>query len=137
MRPYVIEETHAPDGTVTRTEPHVVRQVITKRAATLVGGMLVRVVENGHGKKAAVPGYYVAGKTGTAQISKKDGQGYEEDATVGSFAGYAPVDDPAFVMVVKIDRPTAVQWAEASAAPLFGDLAKFLLQYLEISPDRR
>ncbi len=136
MKPYVVDSVKSADGTVEKTEPQVVRQVITKRAATLVGGMLVQVVENGHGKRAGVPGYYVAGKTGTAQIPRADGQGYEKDASIGSFAGYAPVDDPAFVMIVKIDRPRDVDWAESSAAPLFGDIAKFLLQYLQIPPDR-
>jgi len=136
MKPYVVESVRHPDGTVEKTEPIVVRQVITKRAASLVGGMLVRVVENGHGKRAAVPGYYVAGKTGTAQIPRSDGKGYEVGASIGSFAGYAPVDDPAFVMIVRLDRPRDVEWAESSAGPLFGDIAKFLLQYLQIPPDR-
>lgn len=136
MRPYVVDEIRHPDGTVEKTEPKVVRQVITKRAAGLVGGMLVRVVEHGHGKKASVPGYYVAGKTGTAQIPRADGQGYEQHAFIGSFVGFAPVDDPEFVMLVKIVRPRDVEWAESSAAPLFGDIAKFLLQYLQVPPDR-
>jgi cell division protein FtsI/penicillin-binding protein 2 len=136
VKPYVVESARHPDGTIDKTEPVAVRQVITKRAATLVSGMLVRVVENGHGKKAGVPGYWVAGKTGTAQIPSRDGQGYEKDVTIGSFAGFAPVDDPAFVMVVRIDRPKDTPWAETSAAPLFGDIAKFLLQYMEIPPDR-
>lgn len=136
MKPYIVKEVGTDSGAVTRTEPTVVRQVITKRASTLIGGMLVRVVENGHGKRAGVPGYYVAGKTGTAQISRGDGQGYEKDAYIGSFVGYAPVDDPAFVMLTKIDRPRDVQYAESSAAPLFGDIAGFLLQYMQIPPDR-
>ncbi|HTK04085.1 MAG TPA: penicillin-binding protein 2 [Candidatus Eisenbacteria bacterium] len=136
MKPYIVDSVRHPDGTDEKTEPVVVRQVITKRAAALVGGMLVRVVENGHGKKAAVPGYYVAGKTGTAQIPRSDGKGYEVGASIGSFAGYAPVDDPAFVMIVRLDRPRDVEWAESSAGPLFGDIAKFLLQYLQIPPDR-
>jgi cell division protein FtsI/penicillin-binding protein 2 len=136
VKPYVVKEIRRSDGMVVRTEPQVVRQVITKRASTLVGGMLVRVVENGHGKAAGVNGYYVAGKTGTAQISKANGQGYEENAFIGSFVGYAPVDDPAFVMLTKIDRPQDVIFAESSAAPLFGEIASFLLQYLQIPPDR-
>jgi len=135
MRPYLIGEVRKGDGSTAKTEPVVVRQVISKRASTLIGGMLVNVVENGHGKRAGVPGYYVAGKTGTAQIS--DGRGsYEKDAFIGSFVGYAPVDDPAFVMLAKIDRPQDVQFAESSAAPLFGDIASYLLQYLRIPPDR-
>ncbi|OGL73638.1 hypothetical protein A3C96_03140 [Candidatus Uhrbacteria bacterium RIFCSPHIGHO2_02_FULL_60_10] len=137
MRPYAVAAVKHADGTVEKAEPEAVRQVIAKRAATLVGGMLVRVVEAGHGKRAGVPGYFVAGKTGTAQIPRADGQGYEEHASIGSFAGFAPVDRPAFVMVVKLDRPQDVEWAEASAAPLFGDIAKFLLQYMEIPPERR
>jgi len=136
VKPHVVKEIRRSDGTVVRTEPQVVRQVITKRASTLVGGMLVRVVENGHGKAAGVKGYYVAGKTGTAQLSKANGQGYEENAFIGSFVGYAPVDDPAFVMLTKIDRPKDVTFAESSAAPLFGEIASFLLQYLQIPPDR-
>jgi cell division protein FtsI/penicillin-binding protein 2 len=136
MAPHIVDSRTAPDGTVTRVEPQAVRQVITKRAASLVGGMLTNVVENGHGKRAGVPGYWVAGKTGTAQISRSDGLGYEKDASIGSFVGYAPVDDPAFVMLVKLERPKDVEWAESSAAPLFGDIAKFLLQYLQIPPER-
>lgn len=136
MKPYIVDEVRKLDGSSNKTEPEVVRQVVSKRAAALVSGMLVRVVENGHGHRAGVDGYYVAGKTGTAQIPRKDGLGYEKNVTIGSFIGYAPVDDPAFVMLVKIERPRDVEWAESSAAPLFGDIAEFLLQYMEVPPDR-
>ncbi|HLB32484.1 MAG TPA: penicillin-binding transpeptidase domain-containing protein, partial [Patescibacteria group bacterium] len=69
----------------------------------------------------------VAGKTGTAQIPKKNGPGYEENTHIGSFAGFAPADDPRFVMLVKLDNPSNVEWAESSAAPAFGTIAKWLL----------
>jgi cell division protein FtsI/penicillin-binding protein 2 len=98
--------------------------------------MLVRVVENGHGKRAGVPGYWVAGKTGTAQISDPNGDGYLKDEFIGTFTGFAPVDNPAFVMLAKVERPKGVSFAESTAAPLFGEIAGFLLQYLEIPPDR-
>ena len=98
--------------------------------------MLVNVVENGHGKKAQVPGYYVAGKTGTAQVPKKNGKGYEENNNIGSFAGYAPVDNPKFVMLVRINHPRTVKFAETTAAPAFGKMAQFLLQYFNVSPTR-
>lgn len=136
MRPYLVQEILAPDGTKTVTAPSEIRQVVSARAARLVSGMMVNVVEEGHGKRAAVPGYYVAGKTGTAQVANPDGPGYLPDATIGSFAGYAPSDSPAFVMLVKIDRPRTVQYAEASAAPVWGDLATFLLRYLQVKPER-
>jgi len=136
MKPYLIDRIVSTDGRETVIEPTVVRQIISKRASTLVGGMMVRVIEDGHGKRAGVPGYWVAGKTGTAQVAKKEGGGYDEQASIGSFVGFAPVDDPKFVMLVKIDRPKDVQWAESSAAPLFGEIADFLLNYMQIPPSR-
>lgn len=134
MQPYIVDEIIKPDGKRKKTQPKIIRRVISERTATLVGGMLVTVVRKGHGKRAGVDGYFIAGKTGTAQVPKKDGRGYDPHITIGSFVGFAPVDDPKFVMLVKIDRPRSVQWAESSAAPLFGELAEFLLHYLEIPP---
>lgn len=137
LRPYIVEEIIHPDGTRERTRPEVVSQPVSKRASRLITGMLISAVENGHGKRAAVPGYWVAGKTGTAQVARTDGiVGYYKDVTIGSFAGYAPANDPKFVMLVKIDHPRDVQWAEASAAPVFGEMAAFLLTYLEVPPER-
>lgn len=136
MKPYLVAEMRRADGTATKTAPVVVRQVISERTATLIGGMLTAVVERGHGKRAAVKGYYVGGKTGTAQVPRKDGRGYETDVTIGSFIGFAPVQDPKFVMITRIDHPRDVKFAESSAAPLFGELAKFLLSYYKIPPER-
>ncbi|HJV32877.1 MAG TPA: penicillin-binding protein 2 [Patescibacteria group bacterium] len=137
MKPYIIEEIRKPDGTVEKRVPKAVRQVVSARTARLVAGMLTAVVERGHGKRAGVPGYWIGGKTGTAQIAREDGPGYEVGPTIGSFAGFGPVDDPKFAMVVRIDRPKDVQYAESSAAPLFGDIAKFLLDYYQIPPTRK
>ncbi len=136
FKPYIVQEIIHPDGTKTTTKPTVVRQVISSRTSRLVSGMMVTVVEQGHGKRAAVPGYYVAGKTGTAQIPNPNGPGYLANATIGSFAGFAPASDPAFIMLVKINHPRTVQFAEASAAPVFGNMARFLLNYLQIEPER-
>lgn len=102
------------------------KEVMSEDDAIKVAQMLVSVVDNGHGQKASVEGYEVAGKTGTAQIPKSDG-GYEESQHIGSFAGFAPVDDPRFVMLVKFDKPSNVKWAEDSAAPIFGEIADWLL----------
>jgi stage V sporulation protein D (sporulation-specific penicillin-binding protein) len=96
--------------------------------------MLRSVVMNGHGKRADVPGYLVGGKTGTAQVAKSNAKGYEEGLTIGSFVGYAPINDPRFVALVKIDNPKGVQWAESTAAPAFGKVMKFLLEYAKIKP---
>jgi cell division protein FtsI/penicillin-binding protein 2 len=136
MRPYIIDEIRRSDGTRQVTEPYEIRRVISQRSSVILGNMLVSVVENGHGKRAGVPGYYVAGKTGTAQVPRSDGKGYEKDITIGSFIGFAPVRNPRFVMLTRIDHPRDVQWAESTAAPLFGEIAKFLLQYLNVPPER-
>lgn len=137
-QPHIVKELLHKDGTTTLTQPTAVGSPVNQKTAALVTGMMVEVVENGHGKKAGVPGYYIAGKTGTAQIPRRDGQGYETGpgSTIGSFVGYGPVNDPKFAMIVRVDRPRDVQFAESSAAPLFGKLASFLLQYYEIPPDR-
>lgn len=136
MKPYIVDKMIDASGVAREIQPTAIRQVISSRASTLLRGMLTSVVENGHGKKAGVPGYYVAGKTGTAQVSKKGGGGYEKGNVVGSFIGFAPADNPVFSMLVKMDNPKTVQWAESSAAPIFGEIAKFLLNYYKVPPER-
>jgi stage V sporulation protein D (sporulation-specific penicillin-binding protein) len=96
--------------------------------------MLRSVVVKDHGKRADVPGYLVGGKTGTAQVASSSSKGYEEGLTIGSFVGYAPTDDPQFVILVKIVNPKDVQWAESSATPVFGKIMKFLLEYYKVEP---
>ncbi len=81
-----------------------------------------------------MPGYLVGGKTGTAQVAKSGSKGYEEGISIGSFVGYAPINDPKFVILVKLDNPKNVEWAESSAAPTFGQIMKFLLEYAKIKP---
>ncbi|MCE9586118.1 penicillin-binding protein 2 [Candidatus Uhrbacteria bacterium] len=136
MKPFLVKEIIHPDGQRAVTEPRVVHEVISKRTSRLVSGMMVTVVEAGHGKRAGVPGYYVAGKTGTAQVPNPNGPGYLKDATIGSFAGYAPSDHPRFVMLVTVVKPKTVSFAESSAAPVFGDMAKFILSTLQVPPER-
>ncbi|MEA2064758.1 MAG: penicillin-binding protein 2 [Patescibacteria group bacterium] len=135
MKPYLVKRIINSDGSQKDSKLTEIRQVVSKKTALLLSAMLASVVENGHGKRAGVKGYYVAGKTGTAQVPKKFGKGYEEDQTIGLFSGFAPVEDPRFAMLVKIDNPKDVIWAESTAAPLFGRLAKFILDYYQIEPN--
>jgi stage V sporulation protein D (sporulation-specific penicillin-binding protein) len=134
MQPYIVSKSVDFSGKENIIQPKEITQVITIETAKKVTDMMVSVVENGHGKKAQVEGYKVAGKTGTAQVPKPGG-GYYEDRHVGSFAGFAPADDPKFAIIVKLDNPKNVDWAESSAAPTFGEVAKFLLNYMSIPPD--
>ncbi|MBM2821110.1 MAG: peptidoglycan glycosyltransferase, cell division protein FtsI (penicillin-binding protein 3) [Candidatus Berkelbacteria bacterium] len=133
MKPYIVSEVTNADGTKDFREPKEVKRVFNTDVANKVKDMMVSVVINGHGKKAAVSGYKVAGKTGTAQVPSPGG-GYYKDRHIGSFIGFAPADDPKFVMLVRLDQPKNVDWAESSAAPTFGELANWLLDYFRVPP---
>ncbi len=136
MKPYIVQSKIYPDGRTENIEPKVVSEVITPKTAGMVAAMMVNVVENGHGKKAAVPGFYIAGKTGTAQVPKKNGRGYEENNNIGSFIGFGPVEDPKFLMLVRVNHPRDVKFAEVTAAPAWGELAQFILNYFHVPPTR-
>ncbi len=138
MQPHIVDKILYPSGAVS-IGPDVKGQVISSQVAQLVSAMMVGVVERGHGQKAGVRGYYIAGKTGTAQIPNPNGSGYLAEGignTIGTFVGFGPVENPRFVMIARIDRPRDVVYAESSAAPLFGGIAKFLLDYWRIPPTR-
>jgi cell division protein FtsI/penicillin-binding protein 2 len=101
LKPAIIDKVIHADGSETLTEPIEVRRVVSEETSRLMGQMLRSVVVNGHGKRADVPGYLVGGKTGTAQVAKTGEKGYEEGVSIGSFVGYAPLNDPQFVVLVK------------------------------------
>ena len=124
--------------------PHLLKQdtlpseaVISQRTASQITAMLVSVTENGFGKSARVPGYYLAGKTGTAQISYsalgEQKSGYS-DETMQSFIGYAPAFQPRFLTLVLLNNPQT-KTAEYSAIPIFQELSKYILDYYEIPHD--
>ncbi len=127
-KPYVVSEMRYPDGKVVKTIPETVEQVISPRAAKLLDGMLTSVVEN-HYRAAKIDHYYVAGKTGTAQIA--DHGVYSDTRTNHTFAGFAPADDPQFVMIVKFEEPN-LPWAENTTIPVFKDVMQFALQYYNV-----
>ncbi len=135
MKPQIVEKIISENGTKEEViEPKEVRRVISESAAEEVKKMLRNVVEKGHGKRAGVPGYLVGGKTGTAQVASTSSRGYEEEKTNGSFAGFAPLENPKYTIMVRIENPRAVEWAESSAAPTFGELMRFLLEYANVEP---
>ncbi|MDD4831090.1 MAG: penicillin-binding protein 2 [Candidatus Paceibacterota bacterium] len=115
------------------------RQVISKKTSEELAKMMVNVVENGYGHLARIPGYYIAGKTGTAQMSYaslgQDKAGYSTTDTWQSFMGFAPAYSPRFVILVKLDNPANTLTSEYSAVPMFHDLARYILNYWQIAPD--
>lgn len=134
MKPQIVDKIIHSDGSFEEIQPQEIRKVISQSTANQVSQMLESVVVNGHGKRAGVPGYKVGGKTGTAQVASTESKGYQEGKNIGSFAGFAPIDNPKFTIMVRMDDPKAVEWAESSAAPTFGELMKFLLDYKNIKP---
>ncbi len=109
-------------------------KVISPDAANSLSQMMVSVVENGYGSAVQIPGYYIAGKTGTAQVPSKDSKGYGEE-TIHAFVGFAPAYDPRFAIVIKIDNPKDVRFAASSVGPSFRQLTEFMLNYYGIAPD--
>lgn len=110
------------------------RRIVSERTAKQLTKMLRGVVEEGSGTPAKVPGYRVAGKTGTAAKPEPTG-GYSTSRYVASFVGFVPASRPRLVVLVTVDEPEGVIWGGTVAAPAFSEIAQFALQYLEVPPD--
>jgi cell division protein FtsI/penicillin-binding protein 2 len=109
------------------------RRIMPRSVAAHVLRMLEGVVREGSGYRAAVPGYQVAGKTGTAE--KPDAKGYGTGRYISSFVGIVPASAPRLAILVLVDEPQGQYYGGFVAAPAFRELARFALQYLEIAPD--
>jgi len=110
------------------------RRIMSVGTAQAVRHMLRQVVEEGTGTTAQVPGYRIAGKTGTAAKPDERG-GYSNYKYVASFVGFVPVKNPRVVILVTVDEPKGAIWGGVVAAPAFAEIAKFTTQYLEVAPD--
>jgi stage V sporulation protein D (sporulation-specific penicillin-binding protein) len=134
MRPYLVKEVRDAAGTrLTAVQPTEVRQVISTGTAKELRRILRSVVVNGSGKRADVPGYRPAGKTGTAQMAEAGG--YSRTKVVASFAGFAPFDDPEISVLVALFEPTtSVTFGGVIAAPVFQAVARDTLAYLRVPP---
>jgi len=131
MKPYIVQRIESAKG-IKVTKPTAVAQVVSRQTAQTLTGMLVAAMESIPNNPALVPGYHVAGKTGTAQIWI--GDRYDPNLTMTSFIGYAPAEDPRFVILVKIDLPRRFSHAQEVASPVFREMAQWLLLYLGIPP---
>ncbi len=134
MKPYVVSEIRDAKGqTLKRILPHVRRRVISPETARTLTTILEGVVTNGTGGKAAIPGFRVAGKTGTAQKIDPRTGAYSSTQFVGSFVGYVPAEDPRLAMIVVIDEPHGEAWGGVVAAPVFRRVGEQALNYLGVS----
>ena len=126
--PHLVEEPSFLSGSYESEE------VISQETASKLTEMLVSVVENGFAKRAKVPGYYIAGKTGTAEVPFEHKRGYCKDRTIQTFVGFFPAFNPQFLVLIKLDNPRT-KTAEYSAVPLFQKIAKYIIDYSQIPPD--
>ncbi len=134
IRPHVVDQIIGPDGLAREVKPQILRQVISPKSAKELVEMLEYVVNFAYSRRAIVSGYRVAGKSGTAQVPLPGGS-YSSDETVQSFIGFGPVNDPTFVVLVKLDQPSESRFAEYSAAPTFSKVMQYLFAYYQIAPD--
>lgn len=131
MEPHIVKEIKDSQGSF-EIKPKVIRQVLKESTASEVKEMMIAAVEEGEAKVFRLKGFRVAGKTGTAQIPVAGH--YDENKTIASFVGFAPADDPKFVMLVRYDEPSSSIFGAETAAPTFFEIAKQLLLYYKVAP---
>lgn len=135
MRPYIISEISDEKEKI-QFKPQILSQPISKEIADKVAEMMSHVIEDGgihEREKALLTEYYVAGKTGTAQVAKKDGPGYEEKKTITTFVGFAPADDAKMIMLVRLEEPKTSPYASPTVVPLWTDIFLGIVNDLEIT----
>ncbi len=137
MKPYIIEKIVDPEGHVlTENKPEVVTRVISYDTSDQMKRIMQLVVEEGTGKKAQIPGFSVAGKTGTAQIPNPQSGGYYSDRYIASFIGFTPVEDPEIVMAVIVEAPRKKTHGGSVAGPIFKQIAEKVLFHMQVSPKK-
>ena len=135
MRPYIISEISDEKEDI-KFKPQVLSQPISKEVADSVAEMMSHVIEDGGINEREIEllkNYYIAGKTGTAQIAKKDGPGYEENKTITTFVGFAPADDAKMIMLVRLEEPKNSPYASPTVVPLWTEIFLGIVNDLEIS----
>lgn len=131
MQPHVMHQIVDGDQVYT-AEPSTLGRVMSAETADILTEMMVAVVRDGLDGQAVLPGYTIAGKTGTAEIPTP--LGYEPGVSIVSFVGFLPADDPQVAVLVKLDRPTGY-WGSRVAAPVFRELTERLVILMKIPPD--
>lgn len=131
VQPHIVRVIVGPAGEYW-PKPTVLGRPISEKSARTMTDMLVQSLE-GESRLASVEGYRLAGKTGTAQIPVEGG--YDSEWTVASFVGWGPVEDPRFLVLVRVDKPRTSPWGSVVAAPIFREIVKRLVVMLHIPPE--
>jgi cell division protein FtsI/penicillin-binding protein 2 len=128
----VVSEIHRGEE-VEMVDPFPVRRVISSQAAQGISELMADAMDLGM-EKAVLPGYVLAGKSGTSEIPNQEG--YQRENIIASFVGYGPLPDPRFVVLAKFDEPKEGYWGTDVAAPEFRKMCKYLVDYYGIPPTR-
>jgi cell division protein FtsI/penicillin-binding protein 2 len=131
IKPYIVKKIVSKEKTIV-LKPDIVDTVYNSTTTSIVKEMMISAVDNGEARYAKPKGYRIAGKTGTAQIPISGH--YDTEKTIASFIGFAPADNPKFLMLVTLIEPTSSPWGSETAAPLFFTISKDLFSYWGISP---
>ena len=135
LKPMIVKEILSPEGNVVKSfSPQVEAQILKQETTEKMRTILEEVVSDGTGKKAQIPGYTVAGKTGTAQVVENGI--YSPSSYIGSFVGYVPSRNPRLVMLVKIDVPKGIYWGGTVAAPVFREIAREALWHMGVPSEK-
>lgn len=134
-RPYIVASRRDAAGEH-RTAPLAVGQAVSAETAATMRAMLLSTVDNGIAHNAAIAGFSVAGKTGTAQIASPEGT-YLDDQYVSSFAGFFPAEAPRYVVLVVLEKPDSRLLGTLTATDAFKGVAQDILRYARIQPDRK
>src|SRR5437870_6834891 len=135
MQPRLVRALFDADGRETRRfEPTPIRQVVSPETARTLTRLMTQVEAAGTGHNAAIAGYEVAGKTGTAQKLDPVSRRYSRNPGVLSFVGFAPAEAPRLVMLVMLDEPKTEKWGSEAAAPIFSAIGAEVLRYLDVPP---
>jgi len=131
VRPRVVQSL-LKNGREQYHEPLHIKRVISEQTSRKMISILKTAVQEGTGKKAAIHGFAVAGKTGTAQKLDPETKSYSQTAYVSSFIGFVPADDPKLVILVMVDEPQGVYWGGEVAAPAFKEIGQQVLRYINV-----
>lgn len=135
LKPHIIKEIRDSDGLlVSYSSPQIVRRTVSTEVAREVVGLMEKVLTEGGGKRAQVPGYRFAGKTGTAERLKDNGAGYDPGRYIGSFVGFGPLEDIQLAGLVVIDNPSGLYYGGEIAAPVFAEVMTQVVRILGLRP---
>ena len=133
MEPHVVKAVKDNKGNISKISPRVLDSPISPEAAKVMTELMINAVNKGEASWTRLKGYRIAGKTGTASIPIQGH--YDPNQTIASFVGFAPSDDPKFVMLVILNKPTTSIYGAETAAPIFFNISKSILEYYGIPPE--